>query len=137
MLYKKYPDEVTVNEYIKKKEPLIIAIPFDENEPVLISMLDDSFEHHILLSHFGINPNSIDRYFRIVVDEDSADWTFVCPPDYCGIADRQKRIIRFYDDGFTAISRVLSKIGYFSDVRIPKRYRRHFDAMGDDSTYTP
>lgn len=137
MLYKKYPNETTVNEYIKKKEPLIIAIPFDEKEAVLISFLDDSFEHHILLSHFGIDPNNIDRYFRIVVDEDSAEWTFVCPPDYCGITDRQKRIIRFYNDGFTAISSVLSEIGYFSDIRIPKRYRRHFDAIGDDSTYTP
>lgn len=137
MLYKKYPNETTVNEYIKKKEPLIIAIPFDEKEAVLISFLDDSFEHHILLSHFGIDPNNIDRYFRIVVDEDSAEWTFVCPPDYCGITDRQKIIIRFYNDGFTAISSVLSEIGYFSDIRIPKRYRRHFDAIGDDSTYTP
>ncbi len=137
MEFRKYPDEKTVNEYLRKKEPLLMAIPFDENEPVLISRLDDSFEHYILLSHFGIDPNNIDRYFRIVVDEDSAEWTFVCPPDYHGIADRQKRITRFYDDGFTAISRVLSKIGYFSDIRIPKRYRRHFDAMGDDSTYTP
>lgn len=27
MTYKKYPDEETVNGYIEKKEPLIIAIP--------------------------------------------------------------------------------------------------------------
>lgn len=137
MTYKKYPDEETVNGYIEKKEPLIIAIPFDENEPVLLSLLDDSFEHHILLSHFGVDPNYIDRYYRIVTDEESAEWTFVCPADYRGIKDRQKRIIRFYNDGFTAISGVLSEIGYFSDIRIPKRYRRHFYAMGDESAYTP
>ena len=137
MDFKKYPDEKTVNEYLRKKEPLLIAIPFGENEPVLMSRLDDSFEHHILLSHFEVDPNNIDRYFCIAVDEDSAEWTFVCPPDYCGISDRQKRITRFYNDGFTAISGVLSTIGYFSDIRIPKRYRRHFEAMGDDSTYMP
>lgn len=124
MTYKKYPDENTVNGYIAKKEPLIIAIPYDENEPVLMSLLDDSFEHHILLSHFDINPVDIDKYYRIAADPESAEWTFVCPHDYKGIKDRQRRIIRFYNDGFTAISSVLSDIGYFSDVRIPKRYRR-------------
>ena len=137
MTYKKYPDEAAVNEYIAKREPLIIAVPFDDNEPVLMSMLDDSFEHHILLQHFGINPNYMDRYYPIVADTESAEWTFVCPPDYKGIKDRQKRIIRFYNDGFAAISEVLSDIGYFSDIKIPKRYRRHFEAMGDDSTYLP
>lgn len=137
MVFKKYPDEKTVDEYIKKKEPLIIAIPFDEKDPVLMSMLDDSVEHHILLAHFNVSSNNIDKYYRIVADTQTAEWTFVCPHDYEGIKDRQKRIIRFYNQGFAAISRVLSEIGYFSDITIPKRYRRHFDAMGDDSTYTP
>ncbi len=137
MTYKKYPDEQTVNGYINKKEPLIIAIPFDESKPVLMSLLDDSFEHHILLAHFGEKQTDIDKYYRIVVDNETAEWTFVCPTDYCGIKDRQKRITRFYNDGFAAISCVLSDIGYFSDIKIPRRYRRHFDAMGDDSTYLP
>ncbi len=136
MTIKKYPAPAAVDEHIKKKDPLIIAISFDEKEAVLMSFLDDSFEHQILLSHFGVNPNYIDKYFRIVVDDESAEWTFVCPPDYEGIKDRKKRITRFYNDGFTAISRVLSAIGYFSDITIPKRYRRHFEAMGDDSKFT-
>ncbi len=137
MNYRKYPDEKTVNEYIAKKEPLIIAIPFDESKPILMSLLDDSFEHQILLAHFDENPNNIDKYFRIVVDDESAEWTFVCPPDYCGISDRKRRITQFYNDGISAISKVLSDIGYFSDITIPKRYRRHFDVLGDDSTYLP
>lgn len=136
MTYRKYPDEKTVNEYIAKKEPLIFAISFD-SETVLMSRLDDSFEHHILLANFGISQNDIDKYFRVIVDDRSAEWTFVCPHDYCGITDRKKRITRFYNDGFTAISHVLSDIGYFSDLTIPRRYRRHFDAMGDDSSYLP
>lgn len=136
MTYLKYPDAATLDGYLAKKEPLIIAISFD-GETVLISRLDDSFEHHILLAHFGIKQTDIDRYFRIVVDEGSADWTFVCPPDYKGITDRKRRITAFYNDGINAISRVLADIGYYSDIRIPKRYRRHFEALGDDSSYLP
>lgn len=136
MTYLKYPDAATLDGYLAKKEPLIIAISFD-GETVLISRLDDSFEHHILLAHFGIKQTDIDRYFRIVVDEGSADWTFVCPPDYRGITDRKRRITAFYNDGINAISRVLADIGYYSDIRIPKRYRRHFEALGDDSSYLP
>lgn len=136
MNYRKYPDPDTVNESIKKKEPLLIAISFD-GETALIAHLEDSFEHHILLAHFEIKQTDIDKYFRIVADNESAEWTFVCPPDYRGIKDRKRRITQFYNDGITAISRVLADIGYFSDITIPKRYRPHFDALGDDSTYLP
>lgn len=136
MTYRKYPDEETVNAHIKRHEPLIIAIPFEGGD-VLIAHVDDAFEHHILLAQFDIRQTNIDKYFRVIADDESADWMFVCPRDYRGIADRQKRTTRFYNDGFTAISEVLSDIGYFSDIRIPKRYRRHFEAMGDDSTYIP
>lgn len=136
MTYRKYPDEATVDKYISMREPLLIAISFD-GETVLMSRLDDSFEHHILLAHFELDPRDIDKYFRIAVDDESADWTFVCPPDYLGIEDRKRRITAFYNEGITAISRVLSDIGYFSDIKIPRRYRRHFDVIGDDSSYLP
>lgn len=136
MTIRKFPDEQTVNEYISAKEPLIIAISFD-GEEVLMTHLDDGFEHHILLAHFDIKQTNIDKYFRFVVDDDTAEWTFVCPPEYAGIADRNRRITQFYNDGMSAISKVLSEIGFFSDIRIPRRYRRHFNAMGDDSSYLP
>ena len=136
MNYRKSPDDKTVDEAVAKKEPLIIAISFDE-ETALMSWLDDSFEHHILLQHFGVNPTEIDKYWRIVVDNETAEWTFVCPQDYRNIKDWQKRITAFYNDGITAISKVISDLGYFADIRIPRRYRRHFDAIGDDSTYSP
>lgn len=136
MKYLKYPDEVALDLCLARKEALLIAISFD-GETVLISRLEDSYEHHILLAHFGIKQNDIDKYFRIVVDDGSADWTFVCPPDYKDISDRKRRVTAFYNDGISAISKVLADIGYFSDIRIPKRYRRHFDVLGDDSTYLP
>ena len=94
MTYRKYPDEKTVDEHIAKREPLLVAIAFDESE-ALVSHLDDSVEHHILLAHFDVKQTDIDKYFRIVVDNDSAEWTFVCPPDYCGIKERKRRITRF------------------------------------------
>lgn len=136
MTYKKYPDDKTFDEYVAKKEPLLLAISFD-GETVLAARLDDSFEHHILLAHFGVRGTDIDKYFRVVVDKESAEWTFVCPPDYKNIVDRKRRIMQFYNDGFAAISSVLSDLGYFPDITIPKRYRRHFEAMGDDTTFLP
>ena len=36
-----------------------------DGETVLMSRLDDSFEHHILLANFGISQNDIDKYFRV------------------------------------------------------------------------
>jgi len=102
-----------------------------------MSRLDDSFEHHILLAHFEIRQTEIDKYFRIVVDDEAAEWTFVYPPDYKGIKDRKRRKTQFYNDGITAISKILSDLEYFSDITIPKRYRRHFDAIGDESTFLP
>lgn len=136
MTYLKYPDEAMVDSYIAKKEPLLIAISFD-GDKVLMYHNDDSFEHHILLTHFDIKQTDIDKYFRIVADERKAEWTFVCPRDYRGITDRQRRIKRFCNDGISAISEVLSDIGYFSNIIIPDRYRRHFDAMLDESTFLP
>lgn len=136
MKYLKYPDEAAINSCLARKGALLIAISFD-GETVLISRLEDSYELHILLAHFGIKQTNIDKYFRIVVDDGSADWTFVCPPEYKNISDRKRRITAYYNDGISAISKVLADIGYYSDIRIPKRYRRHFDVLGDDSTYLP
>ena len=62
-------------------------------------------------------------------DDTAADWTFVCPSNYRGIPDKQRRIAEFYKDGFWCISQALAEIGYFVELRIPKRYRRHFDSM--------
>ena len=83
----------------------------------------------ILLEKVGIDSREIDKYFRIVLDNEGADWTFVCPPDYKNIEDKQRRITAFYKDGFAAISEVLSGLGLMVGINIPKRYRRHFDYM--------
>ena len=100
-------------------------------ETVILSQIDEAMEHHILLAKTGFKQNDIDKYFRIIFDRDGADWTFVCPPDYKNIKDKQRRIGEFYKDGFSAISAVLHELGYLIGLNIPKRYRRHFDMLGD------
>ena len=80
----------------------------------------------------GYTGNEIDKFFRIIFDKEGADWTFICPSDYKNIQYRPKRIKAFYRDGISAISEFLSELGYFCDIKIPTRFRRHFDAMLED-----
>lgn len=126
----KYNDVLSVEEAIKQDEPLMAVISFDGEEAV-VSHIDEAMEHHILLEKAGLDSRNIDKYFRIIFDKEGCDWTFICPSDYRNIKDRQKRIMAFYKDGFTAIADFLSQMGYFVDIKIPQRYRRHFQAMGE------
>ncbi|MEG0895641.1 MAG: hypothetical protein RSE93_07980 [Oscillospiraceae bacterium] len=126
----KFPSENEVNQYIKDKEPLLVLISFD-GEEVIMSHIDDAVEHHILLKKVDKKDTDIDNYFRIVLDDEGADWTFVCPPNYKNISRKDKRIEEFYKDGFTIISSVLHSLGYLVGINIPKRYRRHFDMLGE------
>ena len=107
---------------------MMMLVSFD-GESAVIAPAIETVEHHTLLAQAGIRETEIDRYFRIVFDDTAAHWTFVCPSDYRGITDKQKRIAEFYKDGFRCISQALAAIGYLVELRIPKRYRRHFDIM--------
>ncbi len=125
-----YPDKENVTSAMEQDEPLLVLISFS-GEQVIISQIDEAVEHHILLRKVGLPDTDIDKYFRIVLDRSGADWTFVCPPDYCGMTRKDKRIERFFKDGMTVIPEALKELGYDVPVEIPKRYRRHFDMMGD------
>lgn len=127
----KYPSDSDVNKALSDKEPLLVLISFD-GKTVIMSHIDEAVEHHILLEKVGIDSRDIDKYFRIVLDDEGAEWTFICPPDYKQKEDKQRRIKAFYKDGFTAISDVLSELGFMVGINIPKRYRRHFDHMMSD-----
>lgn len=126
----KYPSEAEVNNSINQKEPLLMLISFD-GETVIISHIDEAVEHHILLMKTGFSDKDIDKYFRLVLDGESADWRFVCPPDYKGITDKTRRIKQFYKDGFMVISDVLQELGLMVGINIPRRYRRHFNMLGE------
>lgn len=126
----KYPSDKALDKAMKNDEPLLVLISFD-GETVIISQIDDAIEHHILLMKVGYSDKDIDRFFRIVLDKESADWTFVCPPDYKNIPDRTRRIKQFYKDGFSVISDVLQELGFMVGINIPRRYRRHIKALGE------
>ena len=124
----KINDYETVENAIAKNEPLMAVISFN-GDKAYVSHLDDGVEHHILLSKANEPQTDIDKYFRIIFDRDSADWTFICPPNYKNISDKTRRIAEFYKDGFSLISEFLSDFGYFIEIKIPTRYRRHFDEL--------
>ena len=123
-----YPSKEAVEAVYGTDEILMMLVAFDGSKAVL-GLNDEAYEHHIMLAQVGIRETEIDKYFRIVFDNTAADWTFVCPSGYKGITDKQKRIAEFYKDGFRLISEALAEIGYFIELRIPKRYRRRFDIM--------
>lgn len=126
-----YNDYDSVENAIAKNEPLMAVISFDGSK-AYVCHIDDGMEHHILLQKVGCLGNDIDKFFRIIFDKEGADWTFICPPDYKNITYKSRRIKAFYRDGISAISEFLSEMGYFCDIRIPTRYRRHFDIMMED-----
>ncbi len=116
-------------------EPLMAVIAHDGSHAV-VSLLDEGCEHHILLSK-ALDKHNIDEYFRIIFDCDGADWTFVCPPEYKGIANKEKRIKQFFKDGVDDITEFLKAVGYGDvEINIPKRYRRHMDYLGNSEFLT-
>lgn len=127
----KYPSKDAVNKAMAADEPLLALISFD-GKTAIMSQIDEAVEHHILLMKSGFKDTDIDKFFRIVLDKDGADWTFVCPPDYKDIPFKDKRIEAFYKDGFAVISDFLHSIGYLVGINIPKRYRRHLNVLSED-----
>ena len=125
-----YPNESSVTDAMKRDEPLLVLISFD-GEQVIVSQIDEAVEHHILLRLAGFPDTDIDKYFRLVVNREGADWTFVCPSTYNSVTRKEKQIEDFFKDGMRIIPNALKQLGYDVPVEIPKRYRRHFDMMGD------
>lgn len=109
-------------------EPLMALISID-GKYAYASSLDEGFEHSILLRTMTGSDNDFDKFFRIIINVDGADWTFVCPTNYRNITNKEKRIKRFYDDGYIEIKNFLKEIGYPEYIDIPSRYRRHYDYL--------
>jgi len=124
----KYPSEAAVDAAICDNEPLLAIIAFD-GKTAYVSHVADAVEHHILLTNTGHNSADIDKFFRIAFDKDIADWTFICPPNYKNISDKQSQMANFYKDGFAAISNFLAEMECFANINIPKRYARHFKVL--------
>ena len=129
-------DDVTTTQ--QAHDPLLLLVSFDE-ESAIVAPLDEAVEHNILLDKAGKagliqgDSRDIDKYFRAVVDEDGADWTFVCPSTYRNISDKVRQISAFYRDGFSALSHALQQLGLLVGIDIPRRYRRHLNMLGDEN----
>ena len=129
-IIKYYGSDADRKEFINHdSEPIMAVIAHDRSHAV-VSLLDEGFEHHILLAK-AMDRYDIDKYFRIIFDDEGADWTFVCLPDYKGIKNKERRIERFFADGTDAITELLKALGYDVPINIPKRYRRHMDYLGN------
>ena len=109
----KYPTDEAVDGAMKADEPILAAVSFDGSTAVMCPV-DEAGEHHILLMETGFKDTDIDRFFRIVLDKSSADWTFVCPPDI----DKYEYYLR----GFSKLSEFTDSIGYNVGISIPQRY---------------
>lgn len=130
-IIKYYGSDAEQKEFINHdEEPLMAIIAFDGSKAV-VSLLDEAVEHHVLLAK-ALDNYDIDKYYRIIFDNEGADWTFVCPPDYKGITNKEKRIAEFFKDGVDAITAFLKEIGYDVPINIPKRYRRHMDYLKNE-----
>lgn len=93
-IIKYYGSDETKTEFINHdSEPLMAVIAHDRSHAV-VSLLDEGCEHHLLLAK-ALDKYNIDEYFRIIFDNEGADWTFVCPPNYKNIANKEKRITEF------------------------------------------
>ena len=90
-IIKYYGSDETKTEFINHdSEPLMAVIAHDRSHAV-VSLLDEGCEHHLLLAK-ALDKYNIDEYFRIIFDNEGADWTFVCPPNYKNITNKEKRI---------------------------------------------
>lgn len=110
------------------EEPLMALVSID-GENAYVSLLDEGVEHSVLLRKMVSSDADIEQYYRIIIDSDGADWTFICPPGYKGITNKEYRIKTFYDDGYNTLCEFMKVIGYPQEIEIPKRYQRHIDYL--------
>ena len=127
-IIKYYGTDEEQHEFINHDDEPLMAIISHDGSHAVVALLDEGCEHHILLAK-ALNKYDIDKYFRIIFDDGGADWTFVCPPDYKGITNKEKRIAEFFGDGVDTITEFLKAIGYDVEIQIPRRYRRHMDYL--------
>ena len=78
MFIQYYPDEATVRAAMQIDDPLLMLISYDSKN-IIISNIDDAVEHNILSKLSGHSELYIDKYFRIIINSDGADWSFVYP----------------------------------------------------------
>ena len=127
-IIKYYGTDSEKREFINHDSEPLMAVIANDGSCAAVSLLDEGGEHHILLAN-AMNRHDINKFFRIIFDNEGCDWTFVCPPDYKNISDKERRITRFFADGVDVITEFLKAVGYDVPIEIPRRYRRHIDYL--------
>lgn len=123
-----YGSDESKQEFITHTEEPLMAVIAHDSSHAVVSLLDEGCEYNILLAK-SLDKYNIDEYFRIIFDNEGADWTFVCPPEYKNISNKENRISQFFDDGITVIEEFLKTLEYDVPINIPKRYRRHINYL--------
>lgn len=126
MIY--FPNQETVEKAMQVDDPILLLIKHDLSK-IILSNIDDAGEHIILLRLTNHKEAELDNFFRVIANNEGADWTFVCPASYKKIENRDYRIKEFYKDGIAVISKALKILHYDVSINIPKRYRRHLDIL--------
>ncbi len=109
-------------------EPLMALVSMD-GSAAYVALADEGAEHSVLLRKMVSPDADIEKYYRIIFDNEGADWTFICPPSYKGITNKEHRIKTFYEEGYATLCEFMKEIEYPQDIEIPKRYRRHLDYL--------
>lgn len=122
-----YPTEDIVKSAMQQDDPLLAIISFD-GAAAAIAPIDDAVEHHILIKKSGL-PANIDEFFESLSIRKAQTGHSSVPAIINRFQISEGDLPAFYKDGFALITELLSEIGYFVDVTIPKRYRRHFDEL--------
>lgn len=106
-----YPDKNSVCAAMKQDEPLLVLISFD-GEQLIVGRIEEAVEYNILLRKAVSSDADTDKYFRLAVDHEGADWTFVCPPTYSSVTRKEKQTEGFFKDGTDIIPKTLKQLGY-------------------------
>jgi len=130
LVIKCYPEKQSIENAKQIDDPLFMCVSHDGNT-VLLAPADVVGCHITMLSKFGYKEPDIDKFYRVVINKGGADWTFICLEDYKGITNAGARIKTFYEDGNIMIANAIKAIGYDCPIEIPKRYRRHLNAMSE------
>jgi hypothetical protein len=125
---KYHPSKEAVESVERNDDPLLVLVAHDRST-ILVGGIDTYGEHYILLKSLGYPEQELDKFFRIVLSGKEASWTFVCPESYKGIADRERRIKTFYDDGIDTIGLAVKELGFSVPIDIPTRYKRHMQVF--------
>jgi hypothetical protein len=131
MVIKFMPDEKTITESRMVDDPLLLLISHDGNT-IIMGNIDFYGEHLPLLRNAGWEERDLDDFFRTIVTNSGADWTFVTPQGYKNIQNREKRIETFYKDGISIITKVLAQLQFNPEISIPKRYQRHLEIFKEE-----